>query len=667
MPRFPRGILYLQDEVHHQMNTRKPLLLKPGFASRSPWVFTLLIIVVTGLALSRGLGGDFIFDDFRHLQPLEEYKTDSSSTALPEYVFSTVSGTTRPLPLITFAWQADAWPDNPDHFLAVNLLLHLVNALLVFLLLRQLLGREQAWLAAIVCGLWVLSPIHIATVLYPVQRMTLLASGFMLAGLLVYLVGRRAEPERATYGRLLMLAGIGIGGCLAILSKENGVLILPLALLADWLCRQRDGIAMSGYRHLLLWTPLVLAMLGLLFIADDLANTYATRTFNAYERLLTETRVLCRYLVQILLPGTTSYGIYYDDYPVSRGLLAPITTLSSIAFLAVVTAAAVRWRHALPLASFGWFWFLICHAMESTVLPLELVFEHRNYLAAAGPILAVAVLVHAAFKRFLPEQQRLEVTTFTCMLALGISSLVTTAEAGLWGKPLSRAEAWVEDHPDSPRAQTELVHQLVRFYQPDKALSRLRMQAEVAQEPLPYRMTLYRLLCLEYGSGNHRKELANLRRQLRSDVRSSPYDTIAVNTIDNMSREHDEGKTPNCERNTLVELALALAENPHYRARRLTLLRTVLREYAKSGNRHEGDELAAELLDEYGISGTWHVLSNFHIDTHRPTQASETLKQYLATQQSLNPLRLMKEQLEMEKLRKRIEKSAMASQENRTE
>ena len=61
--------------------------------------------------------------------------------------------------------------------------------------------------------------------------------------------------------------------------------------------------------------------------------------------------------------------------------------------MALLVAAAFALRHRLPMFSLGLFWFLGAHLLTSSVLPLELVFEHRNYFALLGVLLAIAELV----------------------------------------------------------------------------------------------------------------------------------------------------------------------------------------------------------------------------------------------------------------------------------
>jgi tetratricopeptide (TPR) repeat protein len=204
----------------------------------------------------------------------------------------------------------------------------------------------------------------------------------------------------------------------------------------------------------LLHLPLALAAIGLLTLgAGWLAEGYAGREFTLGERLLSQPRALLDYAWLALVPQRDGLGVFHDDFATSHGPFEPWTTLPALVVLGLALGAAVRFRREQPLAAFGIAWFLANHLLESTVLPLELYFEHRNYLALAGlltlPALAVLVLRRGRWAR--PA------------LALGtLWSFAVAwqghAEARSWGDPLGQAERWSAEHPGSLRAQSYLAN-----------------------------------------------------------------------------------------------------------------------------------------------------------------------------------------------------------------
>src|SRR5690606_28428671 len=123
---------------------------------------------------------------------------------------------------------------------------------------------------------------------------------------------------------------------------------------------------------------------------------YGSRNFGMAERVLSEARAICDYLFRILLPSLRGGGIYHDDFAVSRGLADPWTTAPALLVVAMLVGIAVWRRRRWPVFAFAILWFFAGHLLESTVFPLELYFEHRNYVPMIGILFAPAYWVACA-------------------------------------------------------------------------------------------------------------------------------------------------------------------------------------------------------------------------------------------------------------------------------
>ncbi|MFN4312632.1 MAG: hypothetical protein ACK4FK_18770, partial [Ferrovibrio sp.] len=333
-----------------------------------------------------GLPGGFYFDDFAQLvlNPFVQIEAPSSGALLKAAASSTSGPTGRPLSMVSFAldyWRLGGL--TPAGFKQINLFLHLINGLLVAWLTSQLLralgapspaARQATWLAA---AFWLLNPLHVSTVLYTVQRMTLLSSGFMIAGLLGYVAAR----QRGRWA--WALASLGLGTGLATFSKENGLLAPAYAAIIEVFVLRFAGLPAGARRaYLLLYGvgAVFLAATVAVLVADPdwAARSYAGRSFSLSERLLTQLRVLAFYQRQALLPDLNAMGLYHDDYPLSKGLWHPPSTAVALAWHLLLLATSALLRRRAPLAGLGLAWFYVSHLLESTIWPLELVFEHRN-------------------------------------------------------------------------------------------------------------------------------------------------------------------------------------------------------------------------------------------------------------------------------------------------
>jgi hypothetical protein len=171
------------------------------------------------------------------------------------------------------------------------------------------------------------------------------------------------------------------------------------------------------------------------------------------ERLLTQPRALLDYIGLLLLPRSPLLGLFTDDFTASNGLLSPASTLWSILALVAASAFAIAVRKRAPTIFAGWFFFLVAHAVESTFLPLELYFEHRNYLPAFGLWLAVAGLCEWATRNMqtnvLSRRKLGYLVAGGFILTLGFSTL---GRSLVWQHEDTIVAQALKSHPTSLRA-----------------------------------------------------------------------------------------------------------------------------------------------------------------------------------------------------------------------
>jgi tetratricopeptide (TPR) repeat protein len=349
-----------------------------------------------------GLHGEFEFDDYPNIVKVDALRI--SQISLQDLKSAALGGNSglspRPLAFLSFGLNYYFFGLNPFYFKLVNLVIHLINGVLLYLLGRLLLEEMAprsvscAPLAAAAAAIWLLHPLNLTSVLYVVQRMTSLASLFMLAGLLCFVAGRRRMMTGGN-GRALIVCGLSGFGLLALASKEIAVL-LPVYMLVMEVTVFRWRTATPANRKFLygfftvtVALPALVGGLYLLSRPEWFVEGYQGRDFTLVERLLTEARVLWFYLSLVLYPDIARMGLYHDDIALSHGLLAPPTTLAAVLGIIALIALAIQSMRRAPLLALAVFWFLAGHILESTILPLEIAHEHRNYLPVFGPLLAM--------------------------------------------------------------------------------------------------------------------------------------------------------------------------------------------------------------------------------------------------------------------------------------
>ncbi len=189
---------------------------------------------------------------------------------------------------------------------------------------------------------------------------------------------------------------------------------------------------------------------------------YAYRDFNLVERLLTEGRVVVWYMSLLLWPTPARLSMQHDPQ-ISTSLLSPLTTLPSLLLIGALIFLAVRFRRRFPVVTFGIMWFFLNLVIESTVIPLELVFEHRLYLPSMGFYLSVAALFVMLFRRaakMLPEIEFAKAACSALLIGAACLGLLTFSRNGVWEDKVAIHYDTVEKAPGNPRANADYANTL---------------------------------------------------------------------------------------------------------------------------------------------------------------------------------------------------------------
>jgi len=200
-------------------------------------------------------------------------------------------------------------------------------------------------------------------------------------------------------------------------------------------------------------------IVGLIWLLPGLLQPeqWSTRDFTLGTRLLSEARIVVDYLVWTLLPTPQALSFYHDNFNISTGFLSPWTTLACLIVLASLMALIWWSRSRHPLVALGIALFLGCQLLTATVLPLELIYEHRNYFASFGLLLAIVPLLVTFISDSSSPAPILSLPRRVLLIGLLLLWTGETAMTAMaWGNPLRLAETLAMRAPDSPRAQYEL-------------------------------------------------------------------------------------------------------------------------------------------------------------------------------------------------------------------
>ena len=520
------------------------------------------VVALTLVVYWVGLNGPFLLDDNGAFAVVKSWLEGKHS--LRDVLIGNSSWLThRTLAMGSFAASAWVHGYHPFGFKLDNLLLHVANGVVLYFFLRSLL-RHDATLASnatvaalLISSIWLLHPLQVSTVLYAVQRMAQWAALCCLLGLWFYVVIReRLEKDASIQAVILLFLGIPLLTILGIQGKQNAVVLPALCFVVElaWFAKKPRPKIVKTFFLLFLAAPTLLGILLLALRPDSLLAPYHVYEFSPWQRLISEARVLCDYIRQLVVPYTPSMGISTDDYSSSTSLFSPISTLFSVLAIGAVSFLVCVYRQKYPALFGGWFFFLVAHSVEGSILPLELYYEHRNYLPSVGIFVVCAALIVAASECLSNNGIRIgRVGIVGAMALIALLSAQTHGRARVWSDAFVLHSMELKHHPNSIRAIISNVGIASDIGQTDRAYEIAARSIETASTPrLQGQIMLFRLNldCI------HRRP-ANLEDVKEAVSKLVPFiDTTSFHIINLLAGTVASGK---CETISTADMGLALS------------------------------------------------------------------------------------------------------------
>lgn len=428
-------------------------------------IFAALLVGLVFAAYRAAPDNTFHFDDYANIVEQASLHVDEPR---PRALIEASLESRHPQRFVANLTLAlDWWRGNgsPRPFLWTNLFIHGLGALLVYALLATLLGaghgrRDLVVAAAAFFGAawWALHPIQVQAVTYVVQRMASLAAVLVIATVLAYVRGR-LDPRR----RWRWLTVAAVCALLAVFTKENAWILPLLILLAEFgVVRKSGRLVGNRFDLALLLVPLGIGLYlavalwsGSGAFAEWLQRGYDGRSFTLEERLLTQPRVIVFHFSQLIWPLPGRFSIEHA-FPLSRSLLDPATTLPAMLLVAGWVGAGIGCllSPARRLAGFFMLWVPVTLAIESSVIPLEMVFEHRMYLPSVGVAGLLAMAARRAFAQ--PLRPVRAAAGVLCAAVLASLLVSTSVRVPVWRSDMTLLQQAYRHAPDSPRVAGNL-------------------------------------------------------------------------------------------------------------------------------------------------------------------------------------------------------------------
>ncbi len=583
-----------------------------------------------------GLSGPYLFDDFWNLTPIENWYGGTQSwrqALLPNrdsIVFS------RPVAMASF--MLTVWLGGLGTFPVKlgNLVLHLLCGVLIWWILRRALKADPSLssradlLGSIGASIWLLHPLHVSTVLYAIQRVTQLGAFFALASVAVYMVARtQLAANRSRIASLNLFVAFPVLLVLGLLSKQNAAtapflcLVLELAYFASDAPRGRHIRAFFALFALL---PLLAVAIAITVQPAIFFEGYRDWGFTLEQRLLTQPRVLTDYIGMLLLPYAPSMGLYTDDFPVSTGLLKPVTTLLAILTLAVISLLAFAVRRRAPSFFAGWFFFLLAHGVESSFLPLEMYYEHRNYLPSIGLFLAVVGL-----GALMPSNLRTNVLSLRGLGFTAVSvflfalSIATLGRVLVWQDRESIIVQGVNQHPRSLHAvfdKASLEIDRKNYQAAKKALAPLVSSSE-PRSRIVGKLYLVAINCMSGGTMD-----ADLLQSAVADAmpQLTVYEAQMIKLLDQASQLGQcRGVVEGQLADAFAALLAAATLQPETSPNKFVIREIIARLYARAGRWPEAESQAKTAWGAGRNPPTGALLARLYLKNGKYSEAKQVL------------------------------------------
>lgn len=483
-------------------------------AKYETWLLLFLGVLVF-LIYASTLTGPFIFDDKHNIQQNPHIRLERLSPGGIAKAALQSPAKHRPVANISFALNYYFHRYNPVGYHFVNILIHIINGTLLYLFAKATLltpalktdyDRFAAgWIPVFTAFIWALHPLQTQSVSYIVQRMNGLATLFYLLCLWFYAKYRLSEgTKRSSW----LLAGCAASGVLAFGSKEIAASLPVFIILYEWYFFQ--GLRPTWFKKMIPFIAgaiMLFVILSLLFLGTDplgrITVDYVHRSFTVAQRVLTEFRVVIFYLSLLIWPHPSRLNLDHE-FMVSNSLIDPVTTLFSLAAIAGAVGAAIYFAKKAPLISFCILWFFGNLFIESSVIGLEIIFEHRTYLPSLTLILMLTCL---AFKYIKPRQ--LCIPALCILVAVG--TLWTYQRNKVWGDAITLWQDCVLKSPNKARPYNNLGVALAHAGQSDAAIDNYHAALKISPD---YGNAHYNLGSILARKGNLKSGIAHMTKAL---------------------------------------------------------------------------------------------------------------------------------------------------------
>ncbi len=409
--------------------------MRPVYKSKyTPWLLAVILLVTFLVYLPSLQNGFTNWDDLEQVVDNKDIKT-LGITGTKSIFSSFYVGMYQPVTTQLYAIVYNAFGEDAKAFHTISLLLHLLNIILVFSLVR-LFAREDT-IALITAALFALNPMQTESVAWVSAMSNLLYTSFYLAGLITYLkYVRRAALKYLVFTFLLFV--------LSLLSKPTAVTFPIVILFIDLYLRRKVNLGLIIEKVPFLLLSILIGIV-IIYAREEAGHIIdISARFGWGERILMVFYAIAFYVTHLIAPtGLSAFHPYpLDGLPVEY-YIAPLVTIMLVFLLFRLKGQQKRFVKA------GFLFFLITIAIVLELIPVgvQVVKERYIYLPSIGLYFAFSALM---LFLFVGKFKRLPL--LITVLLVSTFSAITVSRAAIWKDSLSLWNDVLERYPNSSAA-----------------------------------------------------------------------------------------------------------------------------------------------------------------------------------------------------------------------
>jgi len=479
------------------------------------WIGGIAIVILGMLIYANSFDCGFQFDDKHNILDNEAIRSLSNVKQMWDINHS------RFLAFYSFAINFHYGQYNVWGYNYVNMLIHVINAAVVFWIVRLLfkspalkdhsLAQHQSSIALITALLFVSHPLATGAVTYIVQRMASMVAMFYFLSIALYMKGR-LNPGKSAY---VYFAGALTSFLLAILTKENAYTIPFAIVLMEVFFFSTKKISIN-FRDKKIIVSLLAIVAFMIFTVTSFSlsifnplppSTFNTTTITSSNYFFTQLSVIVKYIQLLILP--INQNLDYD-FPIANSIMEGTTLVSGI-FLLSLVGLAIYLYNKNRILSFGIFWFFLTLSIESSIIPIsDVIFEHRTYIPSFGYFLIITCLIYQ-----LLYQKNKSLTTLLFVFLIGSNTVLASQRNKVWKDEITLWSDANSKSPNKARPLINLGYAYGKLQQWDKAINAFTKVNEI--EPNYHAAAYYNLGIAYWTTGQKEKSMENYSLAIKVD------------------------------------------------------------------------------------------------------------------------------------------------------